>query len=126
MTEQDGETEQSRWPGDINSGHKSLPIQICVECSVLHELPGNPLCPLQGVQVPMQGSLGGVGESRSPVLLPIAFTFRLLGELVRDYWSPRTVGGCHSVYRVLILLLSKNAEGHLLRIKPEMEEGSLL
>ena len=53
-------------------------------------------------------------ESRSPcralwevVFLPLAFTFRLLGELVQDNWSPRTVGGCHSVYHVLILLLSK-------------------
>lgn len=69
----------------------------------------------------MRGSLGGQQSlifSYWPSLSDFSESF------VQDWWSPRTVGGCHSVDCVLTPLLSKKAEGHLLRIKEEMEEGS--
>lgn len=73
-------------------------VAFCMNC------PGIPCVRSRESRSPCR-ALWEVGESL--VLLPLAFTFRLLGELVQDYWSPRTVGGCHSVYRILMLLLSK-------------------
>lgn len=91
-----------------------------MECSILHELPGNPLCPLQGVQVPVQGSLGGGGESCSP---PISLHFQIdCPGLLESKDCGQMPFGLPYPDAASV----KNAEGHLLRIKPEMEEGSLL
>lgn len=100
-----------------------MPVQIRVECSVLHELPGNPLCPLQGVQVPVQVSLGGGGESRYP---PTSLHFQIAWRACPGLLESKACGRMPFGLPYPDAASVKNAEGHLLRIKPEMEEGSLL
>lgn len=71
----------------------------------------------------MQGSLGCGGESRFP---PISLYFQIAWRACPGLLESKDCGQMPFLLLCPDSASVKNAEGHLLRINPEMEEGSLL